>query len=82
MRVPSNHTDGLLCSRNNRQKEVHRHGVNGASNRDMASWISFITDIELMKQMGTEEEMVEMLQIGLACGDLKPQDRPSSADVL
>ncbi|KAG2286803.1 hypothetical protein Bca52824_046407 [Brassica carinata] len=79
MRVPSNHTDGLLCSRNNRQKEVHRHGVNGASNRDMASRISFITDIELMKQMGTEEEM---LQIGLACGDLKPQDRPNSADVL
>lgn len=45
----------------------------------MASRISFITDIELMKQMGTEEEM---LQIGLACGDLKPQDRPNSADVL
>lgn len=60
-------------------------------NMDLASWIrSVVTkewtgevfDIELMKQMGIEEVMVEMLQIGLACVALKPQDRPHITDVV
>lgn len=60
-------------------------------NMDLASWIRSavskewtgeVFDIELMKQMGIEEEMVEMLQIGLACVALKPQDRPHIADIV
>uniref|UniRef100_A0A1J3D417 Probably inactive receptor-like protein kinase n=1 Tax=Noccaea caerulescens TaxID=107243 RepID=A0A1J3D417_NOCCA len=60
-------------------------------NMDLASWIRSVVskewtgevfDVELMKQMGKEEEMVEMLKIGLACVALKPQDRPHIADVV
>ncbi|CAN6934237.1 unnamed protein product [Brassica oleracea] len=58
-------------------------------NMDLASWIRSVVskewtgevfDIELMKQIGIEEEMVEMLQIGLACVALNPQDRPHAAE--
>ncbi|CAH8390332.1 unnamed protein product [Eruca vesicaria subsp. sativa] len=65
--------------------------LSGEENMDLASWIrSVVTkewtgevfDIELMKQIGIEEEMVEMLQIGLACVALKPQDRPHAAEVV
>ena len=45
------------------------------------SW-PFIIGPQCISLMGIEEEMVEMLQIGLACGDLKPQDRHNSEDVL
>lgn len=60
-------------------------------NMDLASWIRSVVskewtgevfDIELMKQIGIEEEMVEMLQIGLACVALNPQDRPRAAEVV
>lgn len=60
-------------------------------NMDLASWIRSVVskewtgevfDIELMKQIGIEEEMVEMLQIGLACVALNPQDRPHAAEVV
>ncbi|KAF8103321.1 hypothetical protein N665_0188s0259 [Sinapis alba] len=65
--------------------------VSGEENMDLASWIRSVVskewtgevfDIELMKQIGIEEEMVEMLQIGLACVALKPQDRPHAAEVV
>ncbi|CAF2058151.1 unnamed protein product [Brassica napus] len=61
----------------------------GEGNMDLASWIRSVVskewtgevfDIELMKQIGIEEEMVEMLQIGLACVALNPQDRPHAAE--
>ena len=45
------------------------------------SW-PFIIGPKCISLMGIEEEMVEMLQIGLACGNLKPQDRHNSADVF
>ncbi|KAF3520566.1 hypothetical protein DY000_02061120 [Brassica cretica] len=60
-------------------------------NMDLASWIRSVVskewtgevfDIELIKQIGIEEEMVEMLQIGLACVALNPQDRPHAAEVV
>ncbi|ESQ46774.1 hypothetical protein EUTSA_v10028151mg [Eutrema salsugineum] len=63
----------------------------GDKNMDLASWIRSVVsrewtgevfDTELMKQMGIEEELVEMLQIGLACVALKPQDRPHIAHVV
>ncbi|KAJ0255186.1 inactive receptor-like protein kinase [Hirschfeldia incana] len=63
----------------------------GEDNMDLASWIRSVVskewtgevfDIELMKQVGIEEEMVEMLRIGLACVALKPQDRPHAAEVV
>ncbi|XP_010447792.1 PREDICTED: probably inactive receptor-like protein kinase At5g41680 [Camelina sativa] len=58
---------------------------------DLASWIRSVVweewtgevfDTELMRQMGIQEEMVEMLQIGLACVALKPQDRPHITHVV
>ncbi|KAG7548822.1 Protein kinase domain [Arabidopsis suecica] len=60
-------------------------------NMDLASWIRSVVskewtgevfDIELMRQMDIEEEMVEMLQIGLACVALKPQDRPHITHIV
>ncbi|CAH2080223.1 unnamed protein product, partial [Thlaspi arvense] len=45
-------------------------------------WTGEVFDVELMRQVGIEEELVEMLQIGLACVALKPQDRPHIAHVL
>ncbi|KAG7611479.1 Serine-threonine/tyrosine-protein kinase catalytic domain [Arabidopsis suecica] len=60
-------------------------------NMDLASWIRSVVskewtgevfDNELMIQMGIEEEMVEMLQIGLACVALKPQDRPHITHIV
>ncbi|AED94708.1 Pto kinase interactor 1-like protein [Arabidopsis thaliana] len=60
-------------------------------NMDLASWIRSVVskewtgevfDNELMMQMGIEEELVEMLQIGLACVALKPQDRPHITHIV
>ncbi|CAH8277815.1 unnamed protein product [Arabidopsis lyrata] len=60
-------------------------------NMDLASWIRSVVskewtgevfDIELMRQMDIEEEMVELLQIGLACVALKPQDRPHITHIV
>ncbi|XP_010418476.1 PREDICTED: putative inactive receptor-like protein kinase At1g64210 [Camelina sativa] len=59
---------------------------------DLASWIRNVVanewtgevfDMEILSQSGGfEEEMVEMLQIGLACVALKQQDRPHISQVL
>lgn len=60
-------------------------------NMDLASWIRSVVskewtgevfDIELMRQMDIEEEMIELLQIGLACVALKPQDRPHITHIV
>ncbi|XP_010553544.1 PREDICTED: probably inactive receptor-like protein kinase At5g41680 [Tarenaya hassleriana] len=63
-------------------------------NMHLASWIRSVVlnewtgevfDMELMRHSnggGVEEEMVEMLQIGLACVDVKPEERPMMRDVL
>ncbi|VYS49948.1 unnamed protein product [Arabidopsis thaliana] len=61
-------------------------------NMDLASWIRSVVakewtgevfDMEILNQSGGfEEEMVEMLQIGLACVALKQQERPHIAQVL
>ncbi|XP_019085720.1 PREDICTED: putative inactive receptor-like protein kinase At1g64210, partial [Camelina sativa] len=61
-------------------------------NMDLASWIRNVVanewtgevfDMEILSQSGGfEEEMVEMLQIGLACVALKQQDRPHISQVL
>ncbi|KAG7658380.1 Leucine rich repeat 4 [Arabidopsis suecica] len=64
----------------------------GGENMDLASWIRSVVakewtgevfDMEILSQSGGfEEEMVEMLQIGLACVALKQQERPHIAQVL
>ncbi|ESQ28941.1 hypothetical protein EUTSA_v10024075mg [Eutrema salsugineum] len=61
-------------------------------NMDLASWIRSVVvkewtgevfDMEILSQSGgVEEEMVEMLQIGLACVALKQQERPHIAQVV
>ena len=46
------------------------------------SWPFIIIGPKCISLMGIEEEMVEMLQIGLACVALNPQDRPHAAEVV
>lgn len=45
-------------------------------------WTAEVFDVELLKYPNIEEEMVEMLQIGLACASRVPDERPKMADVV
>lgn len=45
-------------------------------------WTAEVFDIELMRYPNIEEEMVEMLQIGMACVVRMPDQRPKMADVV
>ena len=45
-------------------------------------WTAEVFDVELMKQHHVEEEMVQMLQIGLACVTRVPDNRPSMDDAV
>ncbi|CDY25569.1 hypothetical protein Bca4012_042140 [Brassica carinata] len=60
-------------------------------NMDLASWIRNVVakdwtgevfDMEIVSESGVEDEMVEMLQIGLACVGVKQQERPHIAQVV
>lgn len=45
-------------------------------------WTAEVFDVELLRYPNIEEEMVEMLQIGMACVVRMPEERPKMADVL
>lgn len=45
-------------------------------------WTAEVFDLELMKYPGIEEEMVELLQIAMACVVRMPDQRPKMADVV
>lgn len=44
-------------------------------------WTAEVFDVELLKYPNIEEEMVEMLQIGMNCVQRMPEQRPKMADV-
>ncbi|KAF5176503.1 Receptor-like protein kinase [Thalictrum thalictroides] len=45
-------------------------------------WTAEVFDVELMRYPNIEEEMVEMLQIGMACVVRMPDQRPKMPDVM
>lgn len=45
-------------------------------------WTAEVFDIELLRYPNIEEEMVEMLQIGMQCVARVPEQRPKMADVV
>lgn len=45
-------------------------------------WTAEVFDIELLRYPNIEEEMVEMLQIGMACVVRMPEQRPIMLDVV
>ncbi|XP_030535544.1 probable inactive receptor kinase At4g23740 [Rhodamnia argentea] len=45
-------------------------------------WTAEVFDMELLRYPSIEEEMVEMLQIGMACVARMPEQRPKMPDVL
>ena len=45
-------------------------------------WTAEVFDVELMRYHNIEEEMVQLLQIGMACVSTVPDQRPSMPDAL
>ena len=45
-------------------------------------WTSEVFDVEILRQSHVEEEMVQMLQIALACVSKVPENRPNMEQVV
>lgn len=58
------------------------HLVRWVSSVVREEWTGEVFDVELLRYPNVEEEMVEMLQIGMACVVRIPDQRPTMAEVV
>lgn len=60
----------------------HVHLVRWVHSVVREEWTAEVFDVELLRYPNIEEEMVEMLQIGLSCVSRMPEQRPKMAEVV
>ncbi|PKA51608.1 putative inactive receptor kinase [Apostasia shenzhenica] len=72
-------------------KAPNQSSIGGEDGIDLPRWVQSVVreewtaevfDVELMRYANVEEEMVQLLQIAMACASVVPDARPEMADVV